>query len=195
MNTSEYSSTKIKIFNAFSALVEKKSFSSIRVTAIVQESKVSQQTFYRCFQNKYDLAVDFFCDQLICAVTVGGKNVSMRDAMFFILSIIKNNAKMYANLLCDEEGAKLLPEILTKLSKRWTGFSPAWATTIINTNILINWAASRFSMSIEEVYSRFINSLPAYELLSEHELNTRIREYESLKSHEFQNRKHKTIHK
>lgn len=184
-----------KIMDAFVSLLEKQPFSSIRVTAIVQESNVSQQSFYRLFQDKYDLAICFFSEQLATTITLCGRNGTIRDVMMTILTIVKNNSKLYSNLLCDEEGSRAFPDILSRLSSDWTGFPPAWATTIINTNIMTDWANNRFHTPIEEIYYRFLSSLPAYELLSERELEKRIKEYEKLKSTDFKSRKHGRIHK
>lgn len=195
MNQPASFAMEAKIEGAFISLLSAKPFSAIRVTAIIQECDISHQTFYRYFSSKYDLAVSVFCRQLASAITVGGRDATFREVMTILLSIIKNNSKLYGNLLRDEEGVKMLPDILSQLSENWTGFTPAWATTIINTNILVEWANNRFSTPIEEIYRRFITSLPAYELLSEQELNLRIKQYENLKNSDFWNRKHDELHK
>lgn len=184
-----------RILDAFATLMETQPFSAIRVTAIVQKSGVSQQSFYRLFQSKYDLALAFFSEQFATATTVCGKRGTIRDVMMTILSIIKNNSKIYGSLLCDQEGVRLMPEILSKVSYEWTGFSPAWATTIINTNILSQWADSRFADPVEDIYYKYLSSLPAYELIPADELRRRIEEYEQLKSNDFFSRKHENIHK
>ena len=188
-------STQEKILTAFMMLIEKKLFSSIRVTDIIVASEVSRQTFYRLYVNKYTLAKKFFCSHLSAAATICGKKGTIKDIMMAILKIIKNNPKMYSNLLRDPEGARLFPEILRELSQEWTGFSPAWATTIINSSILIEWANGHFLDSPEVVYYSFISSLPAYELLSEEELKEKIKEYEKLKDKDFFPRQHVNIHK
>lgn len=174
-----------KIHNAFSDLMEKQSFSSIRVTAIIENSHISHRSFYRFYQSKYDLAIDFFSKQLASAVIINGKNATIKDVMITILKIIKSHPRLYTNLLNDEEGAKLLPDILTRLSTNWTGFSPAWATTIINTNLLIDWANNHFASPVEKIYTQFVYSLPAYELLTKDELTVRIQQYEGKKSSDF----------
>lgn len=174
-----------RIQHAFSELLENQTFSSVRVTAIIQHSHISHRSFYRFYQDKYDLATDFFSSQLASAVVIGGKNATFRDLMMLILTIIKSHAKLYINLLTDDEGAKTLPIILTKLSSGWTGFSPAWATTIINTNLLIDWANNHFSTPVEKVYVRLIYSLPASELLTKEELEAHIQQYENRKSIDF----------
>ncbi len=179
------SNIETKIQDAFSELMEKQPFSSIRVTAIIEDSHISHRSFYRFYQNKYDLAVDFFSKQLASAVIIGGKNATFKDVMIIILTIIKSHPKLYANLLKDEEGVKILPDILTRLSSNWTGFSPAWATTIINTNLLIDWSNNNFVTPVEKVYTRFVYNLPAYELLTKEELNVRIQQYESKKKNDF----------
>lgn len=187
-------SSREKILAAFGRLIEKVPFSSIRVTMVSEEANVSQQTFYRLYDNKYDLATHFFENQLFAAVTLCGKRSTIKEIMMAILLIIRNNSRMFTNLMCDDEGARLFPEILKKISLEWTGFSPAWATTIINTQILIEWASKRFSDPPEAVYYRYISSLPAYELLSKEELAKKIREYESLQDKDFAQRKHDRIH-
>ena len=145
---------EVRIKNAFAELMEQQPFSSLRTTSIIQRAGVSHQSFYRCFQNKYDL---------------------------------------YANLLRDAEGAKLFPQILASLSSEWTGFEPAWATTVINADIIVNWANSRFATPVEDVYTRFIYSLPAYELLTEEELKTYVERYESFRAKDFLACRHKKV--
>ncbi len=179
------SSIEAKIQNAFSDLMEKQSFSSIRVTAIIKNSHISHRSFYRFYQSKYDLAIDFFSKQLASAVIIGGKNATFKDVMITILTIIKSHHRLYSNLLSDDEGAKILPDILTRLSTNWTGFSPAWATTIINTHLLIDWSNSHFASPVEKIYTQFIYNLPACELFTKEELTTRIQQYESKKSVDF----------
>jgi len=188
------SNIETKIQDAFSELMEKQPFSSIRVTAIIEDSHISHRSFYRFYQNKYDLAVDFFSKQLASAVIIGGKNATFKDVMIIILTIIKSHPKLYANLLKDEEGVKILPDILTRLSSNWTGFSPAWATTIINTNLLIDWSNNNFVTPVEKVYTRFVYNLPAYELLTKEELNVRIQQYESKKKSDFTKHTDSNVH-
>lgn len=179
------SNIETKIQDAFLDLMEKQSFSSIRVTAIIENSHISHRSFYRFYESKYDLAIDFFSKQLGSAVIIGGKNATFKDVMIIILTIIKSHPKLYSNLLGDDEGAKILPDILTKLSTNWTGFSPAWATTIINTHLLIDWSNSHFASPVEKIYTQFIYNLPAYELFTKEELAVRIQQYESKKSGDF----------
>lgn len=110
------STVEVKIKNAFAELMEQQPFSTLRTTSIIQRAQISHQSFYRCFQNKYDLAVSFFSRQMYTALLFCGKNATVRDVMFTILTIIKNNSKLYANLLRDAEGAELFPRILASLS-------------------------------------------------------------------------------
>lgn len=187
------SAVEVRIKNAFAELMEQQPFSSLRTTSIIQRAGVSHQSFYRCFQNKYDLAIAFFSKQMYTALLFCGKNATVRDVMFTILTIIKNNSKLYANLLRDAEGAKLFPQILASLSSEWTGFEPAWATTVINADIIVNWANSRFATPVEDVYTRFIYSLPAYELLTEEELKTYVERYESFRAKDFLACRHKKV--
>ena len=179
------STVEVKIKNAFAELMEQQPFSTLRTTSIIQRAQISHQSFYRCFQNKYDLAVSFFSRQMYTALLFCGKNATVRDVMFTILTIIKNNSKLYANLLRDAEGAELFPRILASLSSGWTGFEPSWATTVINTNIIVSWANTRFAAPIEDVYTRFIYSLPTYELLTEEELKTYVERYENFRAKDF----------
>lgn len=195
MAAASNSNIELKIQDAFSELMEKQSFSSVRVTAIIENSHISHRSFYRFYQSKYDLAIDFFSKQLASAVIIGGKNATFKDVMVIILTIIKSHPKLYGNLLNDDEGAKLLPDILTRLSTNWTGFSPAWATTIINTNLLIDWSNNRFASPVEKVYTQFVYNLPAYELLTKEELTARIQQYESKKSGDFVKHTDKNLNK
>ena len=191
MGQSSGSTIDLKIRNAFAELMEQQPFSSIRVTSIIQLAKVSHQSFYRCFPNKYDLATIFFSQQMYTALLFCGKDATVRDIMFTILTIIKNNPKMYANLLKDAEGARLFPHILEVLSSKWTGFKPTWATTVINCDIIVNWANNRFSTPVEDVYTMFLYSLPAYELFTENELKPYVSRYENYRAKDFLTHRHR----
>lgn len=187
------SAVEVKIKNAFAELMEQQPFSSLRTTSIIQRAQVSHQSFYRCFQNKYDLAVSFFSKQMYTALLFCGKNATVRDVMVTILTIIKNNSKLYANLLRDAEGAELFPRILATLSSEWTGFEPSWATTVINSKIIVTWANTRFAAPIEDVYTQFLYSLPAYELLTEEELKLYVERYERFGAKDFLACRHKKV--
>ncbi len=194
MMPNDHLSLEDVIKRAFLELMEEQPFSTIRVTAIVKRSHVSHQTFYRLFPNKYELAVSVFANQLSSAVTVSGKNATFREVMMILLTIMRNNAKIYSNLLCDSEGSKLMPDILSQISSAWTGFPPAWASSIINSQSLIGWANNRFQGSIEEVYTKFVYYLPAYELFTPEEMEERIKIYENLRSSDFISRRHPFVH-
>ncbi len=183
------------IQDAFSSLMEQQPYSAIRVTQIIRAAHISHQSFYRFYQNKAELAVNFFSDQLLSAVVISGKQATFREIMMNILQIIRNNSAVYAHLLCDKEGSLIFPEILTQMSSEWTGFSPAWATTVINSQFLIDWANDGFQESLEQTYAKFVYNLPAYELLSETELKERIRQYESRRSTDFLPKRHKFVSK
>ncbi|MCD7858613.1 MAG: TetR family transcriptional regulator [Firmicutes bacterium] len=183
------------IQEAFSSLMEQQPYSAIRVTQIIRAAHISHQSFYRFYQNKAELAVNFFSDQLLSAVVISGKQATFREIMMNILQIIRNNSAVYAHLLCDKEGSLIFPEILTQMSSEWTGFFPAWATTVINSQFLIDWANDGFQESLEQTYAKFVYNLPAYELLSETELKERIRQYESRRSTDFLPKRHKFVSK
>ena len=174
-----------KVKAAFLKLMEQQSFSSIRVTSITAACNMSNQSFYRLFDNKYDLAVAALSKQLESCIAVSGNDATFRDLTNVILTIIKNNHRIYGNLLRDEEGVKLLPAVLAKLSSDWTGFNPARASNVIISWILEDWAAHRFSTPVEEVYLRILYNPPACEFLSEEELRQHIRHYENVKLRDF----------
>ena len=174
-----------KVKSAFLKLMEQQPFSSIRVTTIAAASNISNQSFYRLFDNKYDLAVAALSKQLESCIAVSGNDATFRDLTNVILTIIRNNHRIYGNLLRDEEGVKLLPSILSKLSSDWTGFTPARASSVIISWILEDWAKHRFTTPTEEVYLRILYNLPACEFLSEEELRVHIQHYENVKLKDF----------
>lgn len=174
-----------KVKSAFLKLMEQRTFSSIRVTSIAAACHMSNQSFYRLYNNKYDLAVAALSKQLESCIAVSGAEATFRDLTNVILTIIKNNHRIWGNLLRDEEGVKLLPVILAKLSSDWTGFTPARASSVIISWILEDWAKQRFTAPVEEVYCRILYNLPACEFLSEEELHLRIRQYENVKLKDF----------
>lgn len=177
--------TKNKIDEAFFQLMEQCHFSSIRVTSIAKLCHISNQSFYRLYSNKYDLAVSLFSAQLTSSIHVCGNNCTFREVMIVILTIIKNNTRIYGNLLRDDEGSKLFPDILSKTSTDFNGFPPAWSTTIINSHLIIDWANDRFDTSVDEMYNKLVMCLPACEFLTKEELKERIEKYERIRLREF----------
>ena len=182
------SASEEKVKAAFLKLLEQQSFSSIRVTSVAAACNISNQSFYRLFDNKYDLAVKALNKQLESCIAVSGNDATFRDLTNVILTIIRNNYRIYGNLLRDEEGAKLFPTVLSKLSSDWTGFTPARASSVIISWILEDWAKHYFSASVEEVYLRILYNLPACEFLSENELRGHIAKYENVKLRDFSNK-------
>jgi len=176
---------RAKVASAFLTILAQQPFSSIRVTSVASNCQMSNQAFYRLYSNKYVLAIEVLSEQLESCITVSGNNATFRDLTLVILTIIKNNPRVYGNLLRDDEGVKLLPAILTKLSSDWTGFAPAWASNVIISAILVNWAEHRFAAPIEEIYQEILYNLPACEFLSEAELQQKIAQYEGVKLRDF----------
>ncbi len=52
--------TQDKIFSAIEHLLQKKSIDDITVTEIVNQAQISRKTFYRNYQDKYDLVGQYF---------------------------------------------------------------------------------------------------------------------------------------
>lgn len=56
--------TKLKLADALKAIVKQKSLEKITVQDIVKEANVTRQTFYRHFQDKYDL-LNWYFEKLV----------------------------------------------------------------------------------------------------------------------------------
>lgn len=74
--------TKQKIFEAFSSLLETYPFEKITVEMIVKNAKISKSTFYRHFQDKYDL---LNYNSMALSRKVIGKNTCQSWLDFFLL--------------------------------------------------------------------------------------------------------------
>ncbi len=94
--TTEYNSTKcLKLIEAGKRLFWKYGFKRVNVDEICKEAKVSKMTFYRCFENKTDLAKTIF-DKLV--------QVSIEEFNRIIKADIPPSEKLKKILLMKMEG-------------------------------------------------------------------------------------------
>lgn len=173
-------STKEKIMNGFSSLLNKKYFSEIKTVDIIRESNVSHQTFYRLFADKYQLAEAVCMDMFLRFQSVYGENVTWRELAISLLNIIKNNPRLFKHLTSDLEGAEVFRHSLEELSKRLTGDIGSPPVYYIWLCIVREWSANKFQDSVADMYSKLCSYLPVNEVLSGKELEKALLHYECL---------------
>ena len=91
--------TKRKIALAFKEVLETSSFERIAVTDITDKARISRQTFYNHFLDKYDL-VNWIYQQLLISTTRRiGIDLTWEQAVRAKLETMKRNREFYARIL------------------------------------------------------------------------------------------------
>ena len=182
------SSTDTKIHLAFSNVLSQKTFSAVKAIDIIRESKISHQTFYRFYQDKYDLAESFCVKQFSGFMHVQGKLAIWKDIVISILHVIKNNPVVFKHILTDHEGAEVAKKALNTIAVELTGGSISKPAAAVHICVMQEWIHNRYDDPIEDVYRTLIYNSPINEFLSSQEIEKYIKEYENLRTNDFRGR-------
>src|SRR5690606_25186212 len=90
--------TKKLLSTSFKNFLNKKSFSKITIKDIVDDTKLSRQTFYYHFQDIYDL-LKWTYNEEIGNLLIDPQNKSLSETMKTIMSYINENKYMFENTL------------------------------------------------------------------------------------------------
>lgn len=173
-------STKDKITNALISLLHKRDFSEIKTIDIIRESRVSHQTFYRLFSDKYQLAEKVCFDMFYHFQLVYGKNASWKDLTLSLLNIIRSNSRFFIHLTSCPDGSEIFRRSLEELSKQLTGDVGSPPVYYIWLCIINEWNEDKFQAPAIEMYKKLCSYLPISEVLSGKELDDALKRYESL---------------
>lgn len=159
--------TKMVIKNSFTALLEKKPLNKITVKELCESAEINRATFYRYYQDTYDLMETMeqeFLEEVLKATGAPGAQ-SFRDTLLQILREIEKNCALYRTLfsengdphfpnrvfdLCYQKCSATLAEPFSSLSsaqRTWLYYFTATGCA----GILEQWMRSGMQEPAEEV--------------------------------------------
>jgi len=172
------STIKQKIIEAFCDLLQQYSFSAIKVTDIISKARIAHMSFYRNYQDKYDLVESLCYEDFNIFVKIYGKNALWKEIAISILLTIKNNPVFYRKLCTDDSSMRCVMTALARVSLEHTDNIAAKCTYAVWEAVLQNWAQNNFKESIDETYWTLVTNLPLCEALSGDELEKAVGQYE-----------------
>jgi len=182
---------KQRIAEALKTLLKQKSFSEIRVKGIVDIAGVSSMSFYRSFSDKYDLLESICYDDLMLFTKIYGSKAEVRSFTVCMLNTIQNHAAFYGKIFSDNEAIESFIRALSRVSEETTGTQGSAATLATCKETMRRWAADNFEMSVDDVYTEWVSTLPLRSVLKGEELAEAIRRFEANTIEDFRKRVNK----
>ncbi len=185
-----HSNIKDVIEDSLINILQTTKFEKITVTMIAKHAGISNQTFYRYFADKYDLALKISFEKLSAFASIYGNNSTWKEVSLSIFHSIKNHSLFFKRLIKDPEGEELILRSLINISNNFTG-SPVsrYALAVWKEN-LEEWCDCGFRTPIDEVYERLTRNLPISDVVTdESQLNDYIKTYGELRMNYFSNNK------
>lgn len=176
---------KMKIVDAFCELLAQQPFSLIKVTDIITKAEISHMSFYRNFQDKFDLVEAICYDDFNLFVKIYGKNALWKEIVLCILNAIKNSPSFYRKIFLDDSAMQCTENALARTSQKYTGNKASKCTYASWRIVLQDWARSNFNDSVEDVYWKLITNLPLCEVLSGSDLKRVVDQYERKSMNKF----------
>ena len=170
---------KQRIAEALKSLMKQKTFSEIRVKGIVDAAGVSSMSFYRSFSDKYELLESICYDDLMLFTKIYGSKAELRSFTVCMLSTIQNHSEFYGKIFDDSDAIDSFIRALSRVSEETTGTQGSAAMLVTCKETLRKWAEDDFKMSVDEVYTEWISTLPLRSVLKGDELAEVIRRFEA----------------
>lgn len=166
---------KLRVIQAVKALLEQKAFEDLTVSDLCVEAGVSRQTFYRCFKDKYDVAM-WYTEQLTSASCRKiGITLGWRDGYLGHFRLLANNAPLVRGLSQSRDYNSIFhstiracEEDLREAYRQRSGLEPdelltfqihAFARTA--TECVTEWVESDCAMPPEQFINHFLTLIPA----------------------------------
>lgn len=175
---------KYRLASSIKKLMEISSLERITVTNIVKEAGVSRQTFYRHFQDKYEL-VNWYFDVLArqCFEQMG-VSLTLREGLILKFNFIRREAVFFSQAFrskdynsIEQHDYEFILEFYTNIIRRHTGSELSDDLRFIlelychgSISMTVDWAINRMEKSSEILADCLIEALPeklAVLLLSE----------------------------
>ena len=175
-----------KIEKAFERLLQDTRFEKLTVTAIAKEAGISNQTFYRYYTDKIDLALQLSFKLLSSFALIYGDNSTWKEVSISILHSVKNHPVLFKRLIEDPDGLDMIIKSMFMISDHFTGKpSSAYAGSVWAV-ALKEWRKENFKTPVEEVYNNIRNNQPAVDVVCDEELcNKCLAEFENIRLRHF----------
>lgn len=176
-----------RIEDAFTKLLTNTRFEKVTVTAITKEAGISNQTFYRYYADKFDLALQISYKLLSAFAIIYGNNSTWKEVAISVLYSIKNHPVIFKRLIEDPNGLDIVLKSLFMISKNFTGEPGSEYTYSIWGTCLKIWRKNHFWKPVEEVYVDLIRNQPAIDVLrNSDEKKKYLSDYENTRMQHFQ---------
>lgn len=175
-----------KIERAFEELLQDTRFEKLTVTTIAKKAGISNQTFYRYYTDKNDLALQISFKLLSSFALIYGDNSTWKEVTISILHSIKNHHVLFKRLIEDRNGLDIIIKSTFMISDHFTGKPASVYTGSIWATALKEWRKEHFKTPVEEVYNNIRNNQPAVDVVCDEELcNKCLVEFENIRLHHF----------
>ena len=168
-----------KIEKSFISILETVPFRKVKLTNIIKDANISHQTFYRYYEDKYDLALKITNEKLSAFSDIYGANATWKEITISILYTIKNNSVLFKRLIKDDDGVNIIKKSLSNISEHFTGNSLPTHTNAVWLSVLNEWCEQNFKIPVEETYIKLLQNLPTCEILPEEEIEKHLNNYEN----------------
>lgn len=166
-------STKEYLAFILCEMLKKNSFEKIKVTDILEKADVSRTTFYRHFNDKYDLLIWYYQDRLNRA---GVSSDDFRKNSIIVFSLMAEDPKMFRSALkYDKQNSlsdhimQLAREFFTDNMKKKQGVDTLPEDVLYAIEfycggakqIIHNWVLGKMTETPEQVTDILINHMPS----------------------------------
>ena len=180
--------TQKKIIDAFTEMLGRQSFASIKVTAIVAAAGVSHMSFYRKYADKYALLEEICYDDFTTFAKIYGRDATWKEVVLCLLNCAKNHKQFYRKIFMDEDALSSAVQATSRLAEHYTGTSTSEFVRMVWWGVLRGWARNGMTDSVENVYQMILENLPVCDVLTEQERQIYLRRYEATSLAEFRDK-------
>lgn len=168
-----------KITDAFYHVLKTSSFAKAKVTNITQAAGISHQTFYRYFQDKYDLALKIAIDRFFAFHDIYSDNVTWKEIVIMILNSIRNYPVFFKKLLEDPEGTDIVLQSIIAVTEKFSAKKVSRHSVAVWISIFKEWSNDDFKAPVDEIYQMIKTYTPLKEVLSKAEIEQLMTVYEN----------------
>lgn len=166
---------RMDFVKALDALMREKAFEKVTVADLCSETGCSRPTFYRCFQDKYDIPRWFLRLQFVRFLSETGRALTLYDANLLMSHALLKNKSFFENayrvrdpLSIRYYGPEMVVENLLETLTQWKGisvtqellFQVQWYA-VASTQMVMRWVDEGMEMSPEELAGYMDRATPS----------------------------------